>query len=308
MHNGLLTHFTPLRRALSAHISDAAFANIHGSTDSEHIAALYLSHLTAHSPSPSAFEKEYSLEAMIAALKATIRTILTLQRAVLGQEGMRPNSLNLCTTDGTKLLACRFRNHATSQPPTLYYSTRAGVTLNRKYPDVPSGAYVRGVSDVGRPEAEHGRHVIVASEPSTYRDEDWEFIPKNSMLAVDGEGGTRVEGLVEFEGAEWEAKDWNIQRRLLFRGDDVVCTYYAFLRLRTSRSFNIHRQVQLDSKKPSARTQSHTLPSHSASHSPPQPFPPTRTAQKLKTYNLHFPHDFPIPPSLSLASASRVRP
>jgi glutamine amidotransferase len=40
MHNGVVSDFTPIRRALTAKMSDAAFANVFGSTDSEHMAAL----------------------------------------------------------------------------------------------------------------------------------------------------------------------------------------------------------------------------------------------------------------------------
>lgn len=204
MHSGVLSDFTAVRRHLSTHISDAAFANIHGSTDSEHIAALYMSFLTSNGDAAS-FEKTYSLEGMASALRQTVHTILTLQNNILGPERKRPNSLNLCATDGIKLVALRFRNHITSQPPTLYYSTKAGVTLNRKYPDVASGIYVPGVSDRGLPEADHGKHVIVASEPSTYKDEDWELLPKNSILAVDEKGNARVE-MVRYE-KEWDVRD-----------------------------------------------------------------------------------------------------
>lgn len=206
MHNGVISDFTLLRRQLSTHISDAAFARIHGSTDSEHIAALYLSLLTANGAA-TAFEKPSTLDGMTTALQATLRTILTLQHDILGPTRKRPNSLNLCATDGINLVACRFRNHATSQPPTLYYSTRAGVTLNRKYPDVAEGGFVKGVSDSGLPEEQHGRHVIVASEPSTYRDEDWELMPKNSVLGVDAKGEVEVR-MLEGMGREWDAKDW----------------------------------------------------------------------------------------------------
>jgi glutamine amidotransferase len=41
MHNGVISDFTPIRRALSAKLSDSSFANVFGSTDSEHLAALY---------------------------------------------------------------------------------------------------------------------------------------------------------------------------------------------------------------------------------------------------------------------------
>jgi glutamine amidotransferase len=35
---------------------------------------------------------------------------------------------------------------------------------------------------------EHGRHVIVASEPTTYKKCEWELIEKNHAIVVDAEG------------------------------------------------------------------------------------------------------------------------
>jgi glutamine amidotransferase len=49
---------------------------------------------------------------------AMVTTILELQATMLGTK-MKPNSLNLCATDGVKMVACRFRNHATQEPPSL---------------------------------------------------------------------------------------------------------------------------------------------------------------------------------------------
>ena len=79
------------------------------------------------------------------------------------------------------------------------------MTLNRKYPDEADGAGgkwgkaggemgTHGVKAEGRnPRAhkgveEHGRHVIVASEPTTYKKCEWELIEKNHAIVVDGEG------------------------------------------------------------------------------------------------------------------------
>jgi glutamine amidotransferase len=42
MHNGVVSNFTPIRRALCNKLSDPAFANVQGATDSEHLAALYV--------------------------------------------------------------------------------------------------------------------------------------------------------------------------------------------------------------------------------------------------------------------------
>ena len=206
MHNGSISSFLTIRRSITAQMSSAVYANIHGSTDSEHLAGLYMTYLTSSGPE-SSFEKTYSLEEMNSAMCKTIETVITLQKTLIeNSDGKRtPNSLNLCTTDGLSLLAYRFRNHATSQPPTLYYSTSAGKTLNRKFLDHPDGVTIKGVTDVGL-ELEggmHGRHVIVASEPSTYLEEEWELVGRNCWVGV-GEEGRVVVGEVGYP-EDWDA-------------------------------------------------------------------------------------------------------
>lgn len=203
MHNGSVSDFTSLRRAMTAEMSDAAFANVFGATDSEHVAGLYMTYLTSSGPA-SSFENTYSTTEMLGALHKTIATIVTLQQKLLGSK-RTPNSLNLCATNGISIVAVRFRNHRTSQPPTLYYSTKAGTTLNRKYTDHPDGIHIAGVTDVGKADSEHGKHLIIASEPSTYKEEDWELIGKNQYVLAGPEGGFKIEDLVYEKG--WDAED-----------------------------------------------------------------------------------------------------
>lgn len=76
----------------------------------------------------SSFEKVYPANGMVEAMHRAVATIVGLQHKILGDK-KRPNSLNLCATDGTTLLAYRFRNHVTSQPPSLYYSTKVSPAL-----------------------------------------------------------------------------------------------------------------------------------------------------------------------------------
>lgn len=117
MHNGAVTSFSLLKLELCQKMSKAAYHLIKGGTDSEHMAALYASFLT-NFEDEIALEREYSVEQMTTALNATVTTILELQQAMLGSK-MQPNSLNLCATDGVKMVACRFRNHKTQEPPSL---------------------------------------------------------------------------------------------------------------------------------------------------------------------------------------------
>lgn len=172
MHNGTVTEFTRIRREMSALVTSAAFENIQGSTDSEHVAALYFTYLA---PDDN-WERTYTVQEMKRALDKTIFTILQLQKKLPGD--IEANSLNLCTSDGQRLVAVRFRNHATQQPPSLYFSTTAGVTLNRKYPGHPDLAADEQLQDdpAQRPAAAHGKHVIVASEPTTFNANEWNVI------------------------------------------------------------------------------------------------------------------------------------
>ena len=69
-------------------------------------------------------------------------------------------------------------------------STTAGITLNRKYPNQPDGGDPKQAVKGGSKEhleqrklktekEEHGLHVIVASEPTTFRANEWTLLEKN---------------------------------------------------------------------------------------------------------------------------------
>ncbi|KAM3417328.1 hypothetical protein BST61_g5580 [Cercospora zeina] len=202
MHNGAVSNFAEIKRAVINEMSHAAYANVYGGTDSEHVAGLYMTYLTQGGDATT-FQYMYSTREMTAALHKAVATIVGLQQKYLGV-AKRANSLNLCVTDGVSLVACRFRNHKASLPPSLYYSTKAGVTLNRKYPDNADGN-PHPKRYVGIPEQRHGQHLIVASEPSTYVEADWELIGRNQFLASGPDGFFEV-GDCPY-GTEWDGLD-----------------------------------------------------------------------------------------------------
>lgn len=205
-HNGEISEFVRIRRALCDILDNDldTYSQIIGSTDSEHLGALAVHYLTGGRGKAS-WDEEYTVQQLSAALRQAIATVIDLQKKIIGPEFI-PNSLNLVITDGTKMVAYRFRNHATEQPPTLYYSTRAGVTLNRKFPDHPDGIDMPEEEKASKKDAdEHGAHVIVASEPSTYREQDWDLIGKNQILLVDRDGSAKLEDL-DYDQA-WNGKD-----------------------------------------------------------------------------------------------------
>ncbi|KAF2025658.1 N-terminal nucleophile aminohydrolase [Setomelanomma holmii] len=202
MHNGVISNFAAIRRDMTDLMSFDAYCNVLGSTDSEHAAALYITNLTIHGDK-STWDKSYPMKAMFVALHKTVLQILTLQHSKLGASNV-PNSLNFCTTDGTKLLAIRFRNHATQQPPSLYWSEFAGRTLNTKYPGHPDS------KDIVNMEAQYedekiGKHTIVASEPTTFDEKEWHLIGANCALMVD-EDGVEKEVRIEYRD-ELNARD-----------------------------------------------------------------------------------------------------
>lgn len=73
------------------------------------------------------------------------------------------------------MLATRYAYPAGTEPPSLYFSTTAGPTLNSKYEDDPDGPYCEP-SDFGahpKKTTEHQKHCIISSEPTTYHEKDW---------------------------------------------------------------------------------------------------------------------------------------
>lgn len=203
MHNGSVSSFTAIRRAICDELDLDVYANILGSTDSEHVAALYIHYLT-EGRGKAAWEEEYSTREMASAIHKAVAFVIAAQTKILGND-RRPNSLNLATTDGRRLVTLRFRNSVTEQPPSLYYSTTAGVTLNRKYPDHPNADTGRSYGEASMKPEDHSAHVIVSSEPTTYKTEDWELIEKNSFLVMDIDGKAVTEKIKYEDG--WDAED-----------------------------------------------------------------------------------------------------
>lgn len=217
MHNGYISDYHSIARQMAGLMSNEAYSSITGRTDSEALAALYMTYLTAGSHKASGrnkFEVDYTTSEMFTALQNTVNTIIELQKTALG-DNHKPNDLNVCVTSGRNLVACRFRNHVMEQPPTLYWSKTAGVTLNRKFPDHPDGSQGFGKAHFGvegthgqaveghnpywdqkRQGAEHGKHVIVASEPTTYRECEWGLIEKNTAIVVNAQGEEHFESLI----------------------------------------------------------------------------------------------------------------
>ena len=179
MHNGVVAYFSKIKVKLLGKLSAKAYTNIFGTTDTEHVAALFFTHLGDD------WESDVSIEQLKQAMTKTLQDILALVDEVKPDDEEIPlhSSLNFAVTDNCRLLATRFSSMDRFEPPSLYYSTTAGSTLNRKFPDHPDGRDTRRASICNS--TDHGKHVIVASEPNTYKAEEWHLVPPNSFVLVD---------------------------------------------------------------------------------------------------------------------------
>lgn len=213
MHNGAITDFAVIARKFSEKMHHDAYAAMNGRTDSEHFAALYMTHLGKNSKNgggngASSWEENYTARQMKVALIKTLEDLFTLQAELL--EELPGNCLNIAVTDGDSMVAMRVRNHVSEEPPSLYYSTTAGVTLNHKYPgsadDDENPDWAPDEDWTSSPE-NHANHVIVASEPSTRVPEaprvddtgPWKLMAKNSCVMVE-------QGIPKIEQMDYDPK------------------------------------------------------------------------------------------------------
>ena len=111
MHNGYIDNFRfTLMRQIRTALRDEYYTAIGGSTDSEHIFALFLNTLHGH---------VVTLDRLMSALRDTIAQLA----AWADEQGIRL-ALNCAITDGELLVTSRFAN--TGPAPSLYYSNNTG--------------------------------------------------------------------------------------------------------------------------------------------------------------------------------------
>ena len=195
-HNGVLGSFHLFKPQLIALLPLRYQMAILGTTDSEHIAALYFLTLCGEEGD---WESIYPVQQMAAAMTKTIQQLEDLKEVAERKAGKSEhNALNLLVSSGASLIALRYATPTDREPPSLYYSTTAGATLNRKYrghPDV--GKPGAKVSEGAKKQEEHGKHVIIGSEPNTFNADEWNLVGRSEMVVVgeDMEMETRPLGL-----------------------------------------------------------------------------------------------------------------
>jgi predicted glutamine amidotransferase len=173
MHNGHIGSFRHIRRRLLDSLTDEAFGVLRGSTDTEHLFAVFVDELVRNG-CPVDFggaghgERMDGALQLAARLSAAITRVLTLIEADGNGE---PSFLNLAVADGRHAAVCRFSNHPEEQPESLYY------LHGEVYEPAGRRFQQRRADDEGVP-------VVVSSERLT-DDGRWAAVPANHMVVLD---------------------------------------------------------------------------------------------------------------------------
>ncbi|MEZ5557733.1 MAG: class II glutamine amidotransferase [Pseudomonadales bacterium] len=167
MHNGNVADYRHHRRSLQAHLDEAHYQLIEGSTDSECLFALTLQALDRASSTDVA--------AMAEALEWAIATTLAHQ----SEHGVaRPSFVNAVLSNGDEAVACRYTSAADQPPASLHLHTGMLYACRAGTPELL--------------EAEEDAHsVIVASEALT-GDASWRTVPAGSMVLIDRDRDVEV--------------------------------------------------------------------------------------------------------------------
>ncbi len=155
MHNGDVGNFRRIRRHLLGTVSDRAFGNVFGSTDSEHFFAVVIDELLKR-------QADTAMDLAVA-LDTSIKRVEKLVEEY--GEGM-PSYFNIALGDGRNAVVSRYTNDPDHPPESLYcYS---------------GNIYKPCIAGHDRDEA-----VIVSSERLT-EDPDWQIVPANHMVVISG--------------------------------------------------------------------------------------------------------------------------
>ncbi len=162
MHNGHVGGFRRIRRAILNSVRDEAFDIVRGSTDTEHLFAVFVDELLESG------DPDGGAEVLAEHLARAISRVLAL---VAASGDGAPSFLNVAVSDGSHAAVTRFTDHPSEAPESLY------VHDGELYE--PAGRRFRQ-----KRAEDQGRAVLVSSERLT-DDARWRTVPANSMVVLD---------------------------------------------------------------------------------------------------------------------------
>lgn len=171
-HNGALSEFDKMKFDLLDYILPDYQRNIHGTTDSEWIYAVFISQLANQT------EESYSVHQIINAITETLRII---QRVRQKHKISTASPVNLFITDGEFIAATRFVFdygwQPLNAPPSTHFSYHSlWYTYGERY-----GLYDDQYKMKG---ARRKSSIIIASEPLTEDTSTWIEIPEYTLIVA----------------------------------------------------------------------------------------------------------------------------
>lgn len=161
MHNGEICHFIDVKRHMRHLLDDDIYNWIKGTTDSEHLFALFLQRAKGRDLS--------SIGVVADVLQETFACIIQLIHE-FSEPG--PSYFNVCLTDGHRLVATRYCSDVSIVPETMHYSMGARF-------EAKAGRY-HMIQANGKRES-----LLVTSEKLTNFETEWHDVPANHLVTVD---------------------------------------------------------------------------------------------------------------------------
>jgi glutamine amidotransferase len=179
MHNGAIGGFTKVRRRLLDELTDEAFGVVRGSTDTEHLFAVFVDEIVRNGcpvdprhgygapPASSEDQPDAAME-LAERLSHALARVLSLVREFA--DGA-PSFLNVAVADGHHAAISHFTDSTVEQPESLHYLTEELYEpAGRHFPERRAG--------------DEGEAVVVSSERLT-DDPAWRNVPVNSIVVLD---------------------------------------------------------------------------------------------------------------------------
>ncbi|MDH5761236.1 MAG: class II glutamine amidotransferase [Gemmatimonadota bacterium] len=181
MHNGHVGAFRRVRRKLLETLTDEAFDVVKGSTDTEHLFAVFVDEIIRNGcpvdPGGTEAHDGWGALELGQRLSGALARVLD---AVREHGDGKPSFLNVAVSDGRHVAVSRFTDDPGEEPESLY--------LLRGEMYEPAGRRFQRRAD------DEGEAMVVSSERLT-DDDRWEVVPPNSLLVLDRWAAPRTFGL-----------------------------------------------------------------------------------------------------------------
>jgi glutamine amidotransferase len=170
MHNGHIGGFRKLRRRIVDALSNESFEAIHGSTDTEHLFALFLDEYRAREgASPG--------DRLGAALQAAIKKVLLL----VADAGITDHSyFNVGVADGSAAAVMRCSTDTAKNTDSLF------LNRGRRY------ECIGGICRMLDPATDDGPQTVMVSSERLSADHSWERVPENTMIVIGPDRRVRI--------------------------------------------------------------------------------------------------------------------